>query len=97
MGGEIIFVYLPDYHRFDSRVMSFAGWVHNNNEVHRRAVGAARAAGMPVIDVSAAFTADPNPRRFWTSPTSHYGPEGYEMVVRTVLQALDSASRPHPQ
>lgn len=96
-GGEIIFVYLPDYHRFDSRVMSFAGWVHNNNEVHRRAVGAARAAGMPVIDVSAAFTADPNPRRFWTSPTSHYGPEGYEMVVRTVLQALDSASRPHPQ
>ena len=89
-GGEIVMVYLPDYHRFDRTTMTFAGWVHNNDEIHRRAIGAARAAGMRVIDVSASFAADPNPRRFWPTPTSHYGPEGYELVVRTVAEALST-------
>lgn len=95
-GGEITFVYLPDYHRFDGSVMTFAGWVHNNSEVHHRAVAAARAAGMSVIDVSSAFAADPNPRRFWPSPRSHYGPDGYDLVVRTVLDALPPTSAPRP-
>jgi hypothetical protein len=92
-GGEITMVYLPDYHRFKRSAMSFAGWVHDNDEVHARAVGAARAAGIQVIDIAAAFAADPNPRRFWPTPLSHYGPDGYALVTRTVLSALADSAR----
>ncbi|MFN2603202.1 MAG: hypothetical protein ABR582_10660 [Gemmatimonadaceae bacterium] len=87
-GGEILVVYLPDYHRFDRRVLAYSGYVHNNAEIHAHAVAAARHAGIRFIDVAEAFSADPNPRRFWPKPTSHYGPSGYALVARTVLLSI---------
>lgn len=87
-GGELLVVYLPDYHRFDRRVLAYSGYVHNNAEIHERTLAAARSAGVKVIDVAEAFARDPNPRRFWPKPTSHYGPSGYSLVARTVLLSL---------
>ena len=87
-GGELLVVYLPDYHRFDRRVLAYSGYVHNNAEIHEHAAAAARNAGIKMIDVAEAFATDPNPRRFWPKPTSHYGPSGYSLVARTVLVSI---------
>ncbi len=87
-GGEILVVYLPDYHRFDRRVLAYSGYVHNNAEIHEHVLAAAHNAGIKVIDVAEAFATDPNPRRFWPKPTSHYGPRGYSLVARTVLSSI---------
>ncbi len=87
-GGRIYFVFLPDYHRFDRRVLAYSGYVHNNAEIQEGAMRAARNAGIPVIDVAAAFAASPNPREYWPRSMSHYGPNGYALVARTILAAL---------
>jgi hypothetical protein len=87
-GGRIYFVYLPDYHRFDRRVLAYAGYVHNNGEIYRHAMDAANRAGLDVIDVSSVFAADRSPLRYWPRPGSHYGPNGYALVARTVLTGI---------
>lgn len=87
-GGKMYFVYLPDYHRFDRRVLAYSGYVHNNAEIQNAALGAAERAGIPVINVAKAFEADRDPRRYWPKPTSHYGPNGYALVAQTVLSVI---------
>jgi SGNH hydrolase-like domain, acetyltransferase AlgX len=87
-GGKVYLVYLPDYHRFDRRVLAYSGYVHNNAEIQQRTLAAAKNAGVPVIDLAAVFAADSNPRRYWPKPMSHYGPTGYALVANTVLSAI---------
>jgi hypothetical protein len=87
-GGKMYFVYLPDYHRFDRRVLAYSGYVHNNAEIRDAAVGAAERAGLPVIDVAKAFATDRDPRKYWPHPTSHYGANGYALVAQTVLSVI---------
>ena len=87
-GGKLYVVYLPDYHRFDQRALAYSGYVHNNAEIERQVFSIARTEGISVINVAKAFAADPNPRQYWPKPTSHYGPNGYALVARTVLAAI---------
>jgi len=88
-GGAMYLVYLPDSHRFDPRRMT-RGPQHDDRVVHDRTVAIARRLGIPVIDLLPLFAADPDPKRFWYRPMSHYTPAGTQLVARTVLARLTS-------
>jgi SGNH hydrolase-like domain, acetyltransferase AlgX len=86
-GGTIYLVYLPDSHRFDPRRMT-QGPQHNDRIVHSRTIEIAQRLGIPIIDMLPVFAADPDPKRFWYRPMSHYTPAGTQLVARTVLARL---------
>jgi hypothetical protein len=85
-GGQLYFVYLPEYGRYASRVDEGA-------YRHRREVlSMVGALNIPVIDIHPAFAAHRDPlslfpfRRY-----NHYGPEGNRLVVQTIELSLHHA------
>jgi hypothetical protein len=87
-GGKLFIAYLPDYHRFDRKVLAYSGYVHNNAEIQYAVFNAASRSGIPVINVAGAFASGGDPRRYWPRPTSHYGANGYALVAQSVLSAI---------
>ena len=82
-GGRVYFVYLPEWARFS---ISESG----SNQVRRAVLRAVTGSGVPVIDVTEAFSA----RRDAVSLFSlrigyHYNEEGARIVAETVLRAID--------
>jgi lysophospholipase L1-like esterase len=98
--GTLVFVYLPSV------------WTHlpeadqpRQSRLRERVLQMARAAGVPVIDVSADFLAHPDPASLFVSADreAHYNERGYRLVAEKLLARLprvvpgaDSGGRPTP-
>lgn len=87
-GGKLFVAYLPDYHRFDRKVLAYSGYIHNSADIQYATFNAASRSGIPVINVASAFASGGDPRRYWPRPTSHYGANGYALVAQSVLSAI---------
>lgn len=80
-GGALYFVYLPARDRFA------AGHEFRKEEV----LSAVRGAGLPVIDLEAAFRESGDPLRLFPFRRfGHYNEAGHRLVAETVLEALAS-------
>ena len=79
--GRITFVYLPAYERF--RVLVGEG-VLGRGEV----LAAATESGFQVVDLTPHFEAMGAPRELWASPRGHLAPEGYQLMVDVILEAI---------
>jgi hypothetical protein len=79
-GSELRLVYLPDKRRF----VSFTGRLLKDQQRARvRAI--TTRLNVPMIDVAAAFTAQPNPVGLFVG---HYTEEGSRIVATTVLDSI---------
>ena len=80
--GRITFIYLPAYERF--RVLVGEG-VPGREEV----LSAAADAGFQVVDLTPYFEGVGTPKELWDSPRGHLSPEGYQLMVEVILEALE--------
>jgi hypothetical protein len=80
-GGKTYFVYLPDAFYMSKKVKM--------EEPNRKGVlEAAKAAGMKIIDVHEVFMALPNPDEMRPHYEAHFTEEGFELVGKTINDAL---------
>ena len=88
-GGELYFVYLPDWERYTRFAISFEQQ-RVGYKCYDQVMSIANDIGLPVIDVAKAFEAHPDPHSLWPNGgIVHYDEEGYALVAKTVLQALE--------
>jgi hypothetical protein len=82
-GGHLYFVHLPEWSRFDSPVRPV--------DRDRRAVlHMVRDSGVPVVDVTESFTAQPDAMSLFSLRIGyHYNEGGSRIVANAVLQAID--------
>jgi hypothetical protein len=85
-GGQLYFVYLPDYGRYASKVDEGAFF-------HRREVlSIVKGLGIPVIDIHPIFAAQADPvSLFPFRRSNHYGPEGYRLAAQAIEPFLRDA------
>lgn len=82
-GGQLYFVYLPEYDRYASKVDSDA--YRHRGEV----LSIVKALNIPVINVDAAFAAHPDPLSLFPFRlNNHFGPEGYRLAVQTIESSI---------
>jgi hypothetical protein len=86
-GARLVMVFLPEWER------TFAPAALVDDESRGGVIGAATALGVPVIDLTPVFAAQPDRaalfgRRDITS--AHYSAAGYQVVAHTIERALDS-------
>ena len=89
-GGTLRFVYLPaDRPRWHVARAAEAG-----TAVRARTLSLVRALGIPVIDVQAAFEAQPDSDGLFACPDCHYTVAGYGVAADAILAGLDVPPRP---
>jgi hypothetical protein len=82
-GGELYFVYLPEYGRYASKVDSDA--YRHRGEV----LSIVKALKIPVIDVHTAFAAHPDPLSLFPFRlNNHFAPEGYRLAAQTIQLSI---------
>jgi hypothetical protein len=80
-GGKTYFVYLPDSFYMSKKVKM--------EEPNRKGVlEAAKAAGMKIIDVHEVFMSLPDPEKMRPHYEAHFTEEGFELVGKTINDAL---------
>jgi hypothetical protein len=87
-GGEIVFVYLPAWERFDG----------GRANPHRdRILNVVEELVIPVVDVQAAFAVHPDPLSLFPFRLrGHYTEEGYALVAEAILRDVGSPRRRPP-
>jgi hypothetical protein len=81
-GGQLVFVYLPDWDRYAGNTTLQAA---KRGEV----IDTARGLGIPVIDIDSAFLAHGDPLSFFPfRRPGHYNAAGHRAVAEAVLKAL---------
>jgi hypothetical protein len=83
-GGTLTFVHLPDF------------WGPDGKQDYPNRPGvlaAAREAGLPIIDVHAAFRARSDVRALRYYPESHCNEAGYQAIDEVILSAIDAEPR----
>ena len=83
-GGRFVFVYLPDAPRY---------WAAERNSLirnhlRRRVLGIVAGLGIPVIDIHKAIIREPDPKKLYVFPGSHFNADGYRLVARVILDRL---------
>ena len=82
-GGQLYFVYLPEYGRYASKVDSDA--YRYRGEV----LSIVKDLKIPIIDIHTAFAAHPDPLSLFPFRlNNHYGPEGYRLAAQTIQLSL---------
>jgi hypothetical protein len=82
-GGELYFVYLPDFSRYANSPSA------PPNQGRHRILSFLRATGLPVIDVHEAFAQQQDPLDFFPFRIrGHYNERGHEVVAEAILQSL---------
>ena len=97
-GGELTLVYWPDAARYPG-IANYTPALRSRHDANRQKVlDVASRLGIKVIDLTTAFPDLPasraaeNSRYFYSFP-AHYTPEGYRVVGRVILSALQNQSR----
>lgn len=84
--GELIFVYLPDYMRYDAE-----NAVSEEAMYRLEILPIIDELGVPMIDIHQTFSAHPNPASFFPfEMQGHYNEEGYALVAEEVLKFLEN-------
>jgi len=83
-GGRFVFVYLPDAPRY---------WAAERNSLirdhlRRRVLDIVAGLGIPVIDIHTAIAAEPDPKKLYVFPGSHFNEDGYRLVARVIMDRL---------
>lgn len=88
-GGELVFVYLPDWNRFGRPASAFPFRDEVLQDVE--------AVGLQVIDMVPVFTAHEEPTEWFPFGLSaHYNEEGYRRVGETIVRELQPLMSPSP-
>lgn len=89
-GGELVFVYLPAWERFSE---------DGRANPHRDAIlESVRDLGLPMVDVTEAFAAHPDPvSLFPFRMPGHYTQEGYRLVAAEVGNAISARRSASPR
>lgn len=90
-GGRLLFVYLPEWPA-PARQLGEREYVKGRAAAAARVRALVREQGLPLVDVEAAFQGEPQPERLYACPGCHYGPAGYALAARAILQALDGGA-----
>jgi hypothetical protein len=82
----LLFVYLPAAERYLTDAARLPRELLARDEVLRMLA----SGGVPVVDVTTAFSGDPDPLRFFVARAPlHYTAEGYHLAAESVLEALE--------
>ncbi|MDH5749293.1 MAG: GDSL-type esterase/lipase family protein, partial [Rhodospirillales bacterium] len=86
--GKFYFVYLPESPRYFAAARDNDIRDHLRNEVLKQVA----ALKIPLIDLHPSFAAQPDPRRMFQYPGSHYSPEGYKVAADAIGRVLSDFS-----
>jgi hypothetical protein len=79
-GGELVFVYLPAWERFDGR---------RPNPHRTEILGLAEDLELPVVDLQEAFASHPDPLSLFPFRLrGHYTQEGYDLIAEAILRGV---------
>jgi hypothetical protein len=91
--GRLYFVYLPPADEPPQRLGGHA-LARIEFATRRRVLALARALGLPVIDVTEAFAAHPEPDSLFACPGCHYSEAGYRLAADAVRAGLAASAGP---
>jgi hypothetical protein len=89
--GRLYFVYLPPADEPPQRLGGHA-LARIEFATRRRVLALARALGLPVIDVTEAFAAHPEPDSLFACPGCHYSEAGYRLAADAVRAGLAASA-----
>ena len=84
-GGQIIFVYLPDWTGFYS---DYTGAMKASEISKKRVLETVSRVGIQTIDIHKAFTENGSARELFSRPGRHYSEKGYQTLVNAVISEL---------
>jgi hypothetical protein len=88
-GGKLVFVYLPEYGRYNGRQTMKNSAAHMKNDV----IGLVNSLGIDIIDIDSAFTQLEDPRAVFTFGVhSHYNSGGNLIIAGEILRYLNQQS-----
>lgn len=86
-GGELIFVYLPEYARYQSKNPNQFNQTRHKEEI----LNIAASLGLKTIDVDQAFKQHADPLSLFPLRIGgHYTPEGYQLVSDEIVKLVQS-------
>jgi hypothetical protein len=89
-GGQVFFVYLPSYAELANST--------RKSRIREEAIAAATRAGLPVVDVTTKFAADPDPLSLFPFRLpGHYTPEGYQLVADLFVEVANKHFDSHSE
>ena len=84
-GGELYFVYLPEYDRYSKKIIS-----HNQFRKKFEVIEAVKKLNIPVIDIhQEVFANHPSPLKLFAGLNSHYNANGYNETARAILRSVN--------
>ena len=86
-GGKLVVVYLPSA---DTACDLFEVAKREDNWLYDSALTAFEAANLPIIDLRGTYFALGKPPGFYFYPGSHFSPEGYAFVAKSLREWLNS-------
>jgi hypothetical protein len=84
--GEMIFVYVPSWEAFDEGSDRFTG---KGSDIRRHVLHMVDELKIPVIDLQAPMAADPDWKRYFYFPGSHFSEAGYARAGSLILGFLE--------
>ena len=87
--GRILFVYLPAPDRY----FGVKTTLPRLRQTHAAVIDVARAAGLPVLDLTTVFAAADRPRDLFFHAGSHYNEPGNALVAERIVEALRGIDR----
>jgi GDSL-like Lipase/Acylhydrolase family len=86
-GGRLFFVYLPAEARYhDAKSRRKYDWLRGE------VLSIVENLHLPLIDLHPAFSRQPDLAELYAHRGAHFGPAGYRLVARTILEALHSST-----
>ena len=83
-GGELTIVYLPEHVLFDGNTTM----ARYHRAINARLQDIARRLGLGWIDLTATFSAHPDPMSLYDTPNLHYSADGYRIAAEAILDGL---------
>ena len=87
-GGQVTFIYLPDWTSFYSGISSAVSASQNTST---RLLETVHRVGIPVIDIRRAFSKNAKPQEMFSRPGRHYSIKGYQMLADAVTKEFSAS------
>ena len=87
-GGDLYFVYLPMWVRYGDPSEA-CGYDEGDVYYHDQVLSLVKSVGLPIIDITEATDAHPDPLSLWPFRLkAHYNEDGYKLVAEKVLETI---------
>jgi hypothetical protein len=84
-GGELYFVYLPEYDRYSTKIIS-----HNQYRKKSEVIEVVKGLNIPVLDIHQEVFADhPDPLALFAGLNAHYNADGYSETAKAILRSVN--------